>query len=69
MRGRVTGDAVEGTAHLQDQAETLVTLDPIRRRYGALGRLMFWWEGRRSKGLAESPLVGISIRLDAPGPG
>jgi uncharacterized protein len=69
MRGRVTGDAVEGTARLQDEAETQVTLDLIRHRYGVLGRLMFWWEGRRSKDLPESPLVGICIRLDAPGPG
>jgi PPOX class probable F420-dependent enzyme len=69
MRGRVTGDVVEGTARLQDEAETQVTLRLIRRRYGVLGRLMFWWENRRSRDLPESPLVGISIRLDTPGAG
>jgi PPOX class probable F420-dependent enzyme len=69
MRGRVTGDAVEGTARLQDEAETAATLGLIRRRYGLLGRIAFWREGRRrSKGTAASSQVGVAISLDAPGP-
>ncbi|MCJ7712321.1 MAG: PPOX class F420-dependent oxidoreductase [Chloroflexi bacterium] len=69
MRGRVTGDAVEGTARLQDEAETAVTQDLIRRRYGVLGRFLSWREGRRSKDATASQQVGIAIRLNAPGPG
>ncbi len=69
MRGRVTGDAVEGTARLQDEAETAATIGLIRRRYGVLGRLLFWWEGRRSRNLEASPQIGIAIRLGVPGPG
>ena len=49
MRGRVTGDVVEGTARLQDDAETAVTLRLIRRRYGLQARLLYWWEGRRAE--------------------
>lgn len=69
MRGRLTGDAVEGTARLQDEAESAVTIGLIRRRYGVLGRLLFWWEGRRSRNLPASPQIGIAIRLGVPGPG
>ena len=69
MRGRVTGAAVEGTARLQDAAETAVTLGLIRRRYGLLGRLAFLRDGRRSKDAAASQQVGIAIRTGAPGPG
>jgi uncharacterized protein len=69
MRGRVTGDAVEGTARLQDAAETVVTLGLIRRRYGLLGRLAFWREGRRPKDAVASSQVGIAIRPGASGPG
>jgi len=66
MRGRLSGDPVAGTARLQDEAETAVTLDLIRRRYGVLGRLLLWWDGRHSGDLPASQLVGISIRLGAP---
>jgi PPOX class probable F420-dependent enzyme len=69
MRGRLTGDAVAGTARLLDDAETAVILDLVRRRYGLTGRLLFWWEGRRSRNLPASPQVGIAIRVDTPGPG
>lgn len=69
MRGRLTGDAVAGTARLLDDAETAVILDLVRRRYGLTGRLLFWWEGRRSRNLPASPRVGIAIRVDSPGPG
>ena len=69
MRGRVTGAAVEGTARLQDAAETAVTLGLIRRRYGLLGRLAFLRDGRRSKDAAARQQVGIAICVGAPGPG
>lgn len=48
MRGRVVGDVVEGTALLQDEAGTKVSIDLIRRRHGLIARLSFWWEDRRS---------------------
>jgi hypothetical protein len=62
MRGRVTGDAVEGTARLQDDAETAVTISLIRQRYGIQARLLFWWGGRHVGGAVGSQ-VGIAIRV------
>ena len=70
MRGRATGDAVAGTARLQDEAETTVTLGLIRHRYGLFGRVAFWREGRRrSNGATPSQQIGVAIRLEAPGSG
>jgi uncharacterized protein len=72
MRGRVDGDPVEGTALLQDDAETATSIDLIRRRHGLIARLSFWWEDRRA---GDSPIgnhVGIAVRVgraDAGGAG
>jgi len=72
MRGRVDGDVVEGTALLQDDAETATSIDLIRRRHGLIARLSFWWEDRRA---GDSPIgnhVGIAVRVgraDAGGAG
>jgi PPOX class probable F420-dependent enzyme len=66
MRGRVTGDAVVGTARLQDDAASAVTFDLIRRRYGLMGRLMTWMGDRRSKGQSVGSRVGVAIRLGEP---
>jgi PPOX class probable F420-dependent enzyme len=63
MRGRVTGEVVEGTARLQDEAETAVTFSLIRQRYGLQARLLFWWNGRRAGGRPDGADVGIVIRL------
>ena len=63
MRGRVTGDVVEGIARLQDEAETAVTISLIRQRYGLQARLLFRWDGRRSEGRPDGADVGIAIRL------
>jgi PPOX class probable F420-dependent enzyme len=66
MRGRVTGEAVEGTARLQDQAETAVTISLIRKRYGLQARLAFWWSGRHAETRPTGARVGIAIRLSGP---
>ena len=63
MRGRVTGDVVEGTARLQDDAETAVTISLIRRRYGLQARFLFWWDGRHAGGSPVGTQVGIAIRV------
>ena len=63
MRGRVTGDVVEGIARLQDEAETAVAFSLIRQRYGLQARLLFWWNGRRARGRPDGADVGIAIRL------
>ncbi len=63
MRGRVTGDVVEGTARLQDEAETAVTISRIRLRYGLQARFLLWWDGRRAGGRPDEAEVGIAIRL------
>jgi PPOX class probable F420-dependent enzyme len=68
MRGRVTGDAVEGTARLQDEAETEVTISLIRQRYGIQARFLFWWDGRHAGGAIGSQ-VGIAIRVGGSGAG
>ena len=62
MRGRVTGDVVEGTARLQDDAESAISL--IRRKYGLQARLLYWWNARRAGNGWVGRQVGIAIRLD-----
>ena len=61
MRGRVTGDVVEGTARLQDDAESAIAL--IRRKYGLQARLLFWWNSRHAGDAWMGRDVGIAIRL------
>jgi PPOX class probable F420-dependent enzyme len=62
MRGRVAGDVVEGTARLQDDAESAISL--IRREYGLQARLLFWWNARHAGAGWVGREVGIAIRLD-----
>jgi PPOX class probable F420-dependent enzyme len=69
MRGRVTGDVVEGTARLQDEAETAVTFSLIRQCYGLQARFLLWWNGRRAGGRPDGAEVGIAIRLGGSGAG
>ena len=63
MRGRVKGEAVGGTATLQDAAGTAVTHALIRRRYGIQARLAYWQQDRKAKGTAASVHQGIAIHL------
>jgi len=63
MRGRVEGDVVEGTALLQDDAETAASIDLIRRRHGLIARLSFWWEDRHAGDSPVGAHVGITVRV------
>ena len=69
MRGRVTGDTVEGTARLQDQVETAETISLIRKRYGLQARLLFWWDSRHTEARPAGAQLGIAIRLGGPAEG
>ena len=62
-RGRLKGEQVEGTATLEDSAETSRTEGLIEARYGLLGKLLMW-RGRRaaSKPGAAGP-VGIRVTV------
>jgi PPOX class probable F420-dependent enzyme len=62
MHGRVNGDVVEGTARLQDDAESAISL--IRRKYGLQARLLYWWNARQAGNGWVGRQVGIAIRLD-----
>jgi len=69
MRGRVKGEAIPGTAELQDPAGTEATLALIRKRYGIQARLAFWRQDRKARTDAVGAHVGIAISLDgAPTP-
>ena len=61
MRGRVTGDVVEGTARLQDDAASAIA--SIRRKYRLQARLLFWWNSRHTGDAWMGRDVGIAIRL------
>lgn len=63
MRGRVTGDVVEGTALLQNDAETAASIDLIRRRHGLIARLSFWWEDRKAGNGPVGSHVGIAVSV------
>jgi PPOX class probable F420-dependent enzyme len=67
MRGRANGEAVPGTATLQDAAGTEASLALIRRRYGWQARFAFWRQDRKVKDDAGGAHVGISIGLDPGG--
>jgi len=62
MRGRVRGDVVEGTARLQDDAESAISL--MRRKYGLQARLLYWWNARQAGDGWVGRQVGIAIRPD-----
>ena len=67
MRGRVGGDSVEGFARLQDDADTAVSIDLIRRRHGLFARLSFWWQDRKAGDGPVGDHVGIAIRVGGAG--
>jgi PPOX class probable F420-dependent enzyme len=69
MRGRVAGDVIEGTALLQDDAETATSIDLIRRRHGLIARLSFWWEDRHAADGSVGNHVGIAVRVGRTGDG
>jgi len=67
MRGRPTGDVAEGIARLQDDTETAVSIDLIRRRHGLIARLSFWWEDRKARDSPVGDHVGIAISVGGVG--
>ena len=67
MRGRATGDVVEGTARLQDDAHS--TTSAILRKYRLQARLLFWWYSRHAGDAWVGREVGIAIRLHEEKPG
>ena len=62
-RGRLRGDAVPGTASLEDPADTQVTANMIEKRYGILGRLLMWRQRRAAAKPGAAVPVGIRIRV------
>ena len=62
-RGRLRGDAVPGTASLEDPADTQVTANMIEKRYGILGRLLMWRQRRAAAKPGAAGPVGIRIRV------
>ena len=62
-RGNLKGDAVAGTATLQDPTETARTGQMIEKRYGLLGRLLMWRNRRAAAKPGAAGPVGISIQV------
>jgi PPOX class probable F420-dependent enzyme len=68
MRGRVTSGAISaaGSVQLQDEAETLVTMGLITRKYGLMGRLITRMNERRARkaGGKGASHIGLTITLE-----
>lgn len=60
-RGNIKGPQVEGTATLQDAAETARTAQLIEARYGLLGRLLMWRSRRAARKPGAAGQVGIAV--------
>lgn len=60
-RGTLKGTQVEGTATLEDPAETERTAQLIEARYGLLGKLLMWRSRRASRKPGASGQVGIRV--------
>ena len=60
-RGSLKGDQVEGTATLEDAAETARTAQLIEARYGLLGKLLMWRSRRASRKPGAAGQVGIRV--------
>ena len=62
-RGNLKGKQVEGTATLEDPAETARTAQLIEARYGLLGKLLMWRSRRSSRKPGAAGQVGIRVSL------
>lgn len=62
-RGTLKGKQVEGTATLQDAAETARTAQLVEARYGLLGKLLMWRSRRAARKAGAAGQVGITVRL------
>jgi uncharacterized protein len=64
-RGTLKGEQVEGTATLEDAAETARTAQLIENRYGLLGKLFMWRSRRAARKPGSAGMVGIRISVSA----
>jgi len=62
-RGRLTGEQVEGTATLQDAADTARTAQLVEARYGLLGKLLMWRSRRAARKPGAAGQVGIRVSV------
>lgn len=62
-RGNLKGPQVEGTAVLEDAAETARTSRLIETRYGVLGKLFMWRSRRAASKPGAAGMVGIRISV------
>ncbi len=62
-RGNLKGPQVEGTAVLEDAAETARTARLIEKRYGVLGKLFMWRSRRAASKPGAAGMVGIRISV------
>ncbi len=60
-RGNLKGEQVEGTALLEDAAETARTAAMIEKRYGLLGKLLMWRSRRAARKPGAVGQVGIRV--------
>lgn len=63
MRGTLKGDQVEGTAVLQDAAESATTAALVRSRYGLMGKLLMMRAERAAKKAGAPTQVGITVTI------
>jgi uncharacterized protein len=62
-RGNLKGEQVEGTATLEDAAETARTAQLIEKRYGVLGKLFMWRSRRAASKPGAAGQVGIRVSV------
>ncbi len=61
VRGRLTGEQVQATGHLQDGPASEQTARMVAHRYGLIGRLMMWRSQRAAGKRGASGQVGITV--------
>jgi hypothetical protein len=62
-RGNLKGAQVEGSAVLQDAAQTARTAQLVEARYGLLGKLLMWRSRRAARKPGATGQVGITVSL------
>jgi PPOX class probable F420-dependent enzyme len=63
--GNLKGGQVEGSAVLQDAAQTARTAQLVEARYGLLGKLLMWRSRRAARKPGAAGQVGITVSLTA----
>ena len=64
-RGNLKGEQVEGTAVLEDAAETAGTAAMIEKRYGLLGKLLMWRSRRAARKPGAAGPAGIRVSVNS----